>query len=378
MNSKERFIKALKHEKTDYIPPAPDTSNMIPCKLTGKPFWEIYLYQNPPLHLAYLEVLKKFRFDGGWEAGPGLGPSKEDKCEHKTKIIERTDDKIVVREDLITPEGTLWQEIIYWKDQPPVQSRKFIKEPEKDFSIYLKYCYNDPSSSDDTEFQNWKKLIGNMGIATLSVSYPGFHNLVYLFDGGLEQLTYTYYDYPELFDMYREIDDEYTIKLTKRIIKSNPDLVLIGASGTLTLSSPELFRKFGLPTLKKITKLCKDAAIPTLLHSCGKSKELVKICAEETDLCGINPLEVPPMGDCDLKELKTKYGNKLCLMGNLHTTNVMLKGTVTDVINACKKAIDDAGKDGGFILSTGDQCPRDTPDENIYALIETAKTYGKY
>ncbi|MCL2463170.1 MAG: hypothetical protein FWF44_10935, partial [Defluviitaleaceae bacterium] len=85
-----------------------------------------------------------------------------------------------------------------------------------------------------------------------------------------------------------------------------------------------------------------------------------------------------PMGDCDLKELKRLYGNKLVLKGNLHTTKVMLMGSAQDVADASKKAIDDAAEGGRFILSTGDQCGRDTPDENIFAMIETAKTYGKY
>ena len=166
--------------------------------------------------------------------------------------------------------------------------------------------------------------------------------------------------------------------MTERIIKAKPDFILTGGSGTMTLQSPEIFRDLGLPTLKKITKLAKEAGIPTLVHSCGKEKELVKICAEETDLNCINPLEIPPMGDCDLKELKEKYGNKIALMGNLHTTELMLKGSVKDVEEASKKAIDDAGKNGGFILSTGDQCGRDTPEDNIFAMIETAKTYGRY
>jgi len=65
-------------------------------------------------------------------------------------------------------------------------------------------------------------------------------------------------------------------------------------------------------------------------------------------------------------------------MGNLNTTSIMLNGTVYDVERAAKKAIDDAGANGGFILSTGDQCGRDTPDENIFKLVEVAKTYGKY
>jgi uroporphyrinogen decarboxylase len=100
--------------------------------------------------------------------------------------------------------------------------------------------------------------------------------------------------------------------------------------------------------------------------------------AEETALTVIDPLEIPPMGDCNLVELKRLYGESIILKGNLHTTNVMLNGSREDVIEASKRAIDDAASGGGFILSTGDQCGRDTPDENIFAMVETARTYGRY
>ena len=30
------------------------------------------------------------------------------------------------------------------------------------------------------------------------------------------------------------------------------------------------------------------------------------------------------------------------------------------------------------LISTGDQCGRDTPDANLTAMVETARTYGKY
>jgi len=100
--------------------------------------------------------------------------------------------------------------------------------------------------------------------------------------------------------------------------------------------------------------------------------------AEETDLTVIDPLEIPPMGNCDLAELKKLYGDKIILKGNLHTTEVMLRGSVDDVIAASKKAMDDAAEGGRFILSTGDQCGRDTPDENLHAMVETARTYGRY
>jgi len=56
----------------------------------------------------------------------------------------------------------------------------------------------------------------------------------------------------------------------------------------------------------------------------------------------------------------------------------MLRGTPETVERAAKEAIDAAGEGGGFILSTGDQCGRDTPDENIFKLLEVAQTYGRY
>jgi len=114
------------------------------------------------------------------------------------------------------------------------------------------------------------------------------------------------------------------------------------------------------------------------VHSCGPENELVRIFAEETDLTVIDPLERPPMGDCDLAELKRLYGHTIVLKGNLHTTEVMLRGSVDDVVSASKQAIDDAAAGGRFILSTGDQCGRDTPEENIRAMVETARTYGRY
>lgn len=65
-------------------------------------------------------------------------------------------------------------------------------------------------------------------------------------------------------------------------------------------------------------------------------------------------------------------------MGNLHTTETMLFGTPEEVLSASRKAIQDAGANGGFILSTGDQCGRETPDENIFAMVEAVEKYGRY
>ena len=58
ITSKERMILAMKNQKADMVPVAPDISSYIPCKLTGKSYWDIWYYNNPPIWRAYLNAVK--------------------------------------------------------------------------------------------------------------------------------------------------------------------------------------------------------------------------------------------------------------------------------------------------------------------------------
>ena len=106
--------------------------------------------------------------------------------------------------------------------------------------------------------------------------------------------------------------------------------------------------------------------------------ETLEIVAEESDLASIEPLEEPPSGNVNLKEIKRRFGKTMCLKGNINTTHFMLHATPEQIEEKCKRLIDDAGEGGGFILSTGDQCGRDTPEANLFKMVEVATTYGKY
>jgi len=72
MSSRERFLTAMRGGTPDRVPCTPDFSNMIPCRLTGKPFWDIYLHNDPPLWQAYLDAADFFGIDGlvlQWSTG---------------------------------------------------------------------------------------------------------------------------------------------------------------------------------------------------------------------------------------------------------------------------------------------------------------------
>lgn len=377
MNSRERLLKVINGQIPDHVPVAPDTSNMIPARLTGKPFWDLYLYQDPPIWKAYIDCVKYFGFDSLMD---GYVPILFEELgeidrEWEEVIVFKNEDRIVTQKYRTANGKKEWSNAVnvYYRDNPPTHNLK----PE---------LVGLPSIPDNYEpIEGRKEWPQGAELLKLAKQELGDHGLLGVFCGtsclvsNAEQI-YEYYDNPNKYYEKRDrLIEHFTKKFQKLMsLDVKPDFICTGGSGTLVYQSPKMFRELGLPIVKTITALCKKYGIPSHIHSCGPETELVKICAEETDLTIIDPLEIPPMGDCNLREIKRLYGNKLVLKGNIHTTEVMLRGSTKDVIEACKRTIDDAAEGGRFILSTGDQCGRDTPDENIFAMIETAKTYGKY
>jgi uroporphyrinogen decarboxylase len=377
MTSRERLLTVIRGKIPDHVPVAPDTSNMIPARMTGKPFWDLYLYQDPPIWKAYIDCVKYFGFDSLMDGYVQIlfDDLGEIDREWTEAIVFQNNDRIVTQ--LFRKAGAKieWQPqtIVYYRDNPPTYG--VLPEAIKLPKIPDKY----------TPVEKRREWPGGEELLKLVKEEMGDHGLVGVFCGGSQLLAnvqdiFDYADNPERFHGRR---DELLIKYEKRFhklmsLECKPDFICTGGSGSLVFQSPAIFRELALPIVKKVTALCKEAGIPSHIHSCGPETELVKIAAEETDLSIIDPLEIPPMGDCNLAELKKLYGHKLVLKGNLHTTEVMLRGSADDVRRASMQAIDDAAEGGRFILSSGDQCGRDTPDENIFAMIETAKTYGRY
>jgi uroporphyrinogen decarboxylase len=368
MTSKERLLTAINGGIPDRVPCIPDFSMMIPARMTGKPFWEVSSWYE-----AYAHAARYFGVDGWYQSWGGVDFKRKDKIEYKSEITFKSDERIVYHTTMSTPAGDMWAEETCPRYDCSTSTRKYIKDPEIDFPK-IKYLYSEITGYDASNVEPMRKLCGDDGIFCLGADYPGMQEFMKYFDGNLEAAVYAYADYPEIFDEWAYIMDKDVCKRAEILLDLKPDVLTTGGSGTLTLSNPELVRRWALPTIKKVTRMAKEAGIPTMTHSCGKSMAFLEMLANETDLSCINPLECPPMGDVDLAEVKRLYGKKMCLMGNLNTTEVMLRGTVDVVEKAAKKAIDDAGKEGGFLLSTGDQCGRDTPDENIFKLVEVAKS----
>jgi len=185
-----------------------------------------------------------------------------------------------------------------------------------------------------------------------------------------------------LMDMYRHPDEliEACERITPFMIKSGvasckatghimPFIPLHkGADGFM---SEQQFQKFYWPTLRKLIIGLVDAGIvPQLFAEGGYNQRLDVIC------------DVPKgkvlwwFDLTDMAQAKKTVGQVACIAGNV-PLSLLCTATPDEVKAYCKALIDAAGKDGGFIFSTGAGMQGSRP-ENVKAMIEFSKEYGIY
>lgn len=382
MTSKERLLITMKGGQADHVPVSPDISVMVPDRLDGRPFYDIHLdgrehfgWTSATHGEVYLKAIRHFGCDGFYMYG-GLKQIGPEGRPEFTSTIHETEKGRLVRRSCQTPLGELTEEELFFADEPPWVEIKPLKDLAADFAK-LKWMMGASDWKWEEAYRD-KQVIGDYGIYMGMV--PVFQDWFFRNrQGGFEQMFVDYMMEPALIEEIHEFWMAWALANVRAMLRAGADVIMLGgSSASLSVSSPGLFRKFELPFIQQAAVLCREAGIVSHLHVCGRSNELVEIVATETDLASIEPLEEPPSGNVDLKAIKRRFGKKLCLKGNINTTNFMLRATPAEIEDKCKELIDAAAEGGGFILSTGDQCGRDTPDANLFKMVEVAQTYGKY
>jgi uroporphyrinogen decarboxylase len=85
-----------------------------------------------------------------------------------------------------------------------------------------------------------------------------------------------------------------------------------------------------------------------------------------------------PDQKADMPRCKAAALGKAAIIGPVDPSAVMATGTPKDVAEKSRDAIEILAPGGGFILAPGCALPPSTPDENIDAMVETARIYGGY
>ncbi len=376
MTPRQRMLTAMTGGVPDRVPASPDTNWMIPARLVGGPFWTVYRYGDPPIWKAYNDCVRHFGLDGFSHHGTYHVPAHGD-TERASRYLEQSDERLVVESTFRCPAGELTQQTTFLRRECPTPTKKWITDFQAQYDCLDYLFFGDVANVRFDGYQRAREDMGEDGVVGLCMHLP---TLLTQWREPTEAAFYDYFDHHDLLADFIERWTAHLVRVAQAIIDQDvrPDFVFFPNSGMITMQSVEIMKEFSLPALKTLTRMFKQAGIVTSLHCCGKERALVELAATETDLDCIDPLEVPPMGDCDLAELKQRFGRRLALKGNLHTTEVMLRMDADGVEREARRCLDQAMAGGGFILSTGDQCGRDTPEANITRLVEVCEKYGRY
>ena len=140
-----------------------------------------------------------------------------------------------------------------------------------------------------------------------------------------------------------------------------------------TLVSPKFLRQYFIPWFEKVGKLVKSHGLPFLYHSDGNLYEIL----DDLIAAGLNALHPIQPNAMDIRYLKQKVGDKLCLMGNIDM-DVLSRGTPDEVAELVKRNLRDIAPGGGYVVGASNSIPEYIPFNNYNAMRKTALEYGHY
>ncbi len=135
-------------------------------------------------------------------------------------------------------------------------------------------------------------------------------------------------------------------------------------SGMLSL---EQYRRFALPACKRLVQRAHQCGAIVHLHN---SEILVPYLLAEVET-GADIVNCGPAAD--LGEVQAALAGKCCTSGNLDPIGVLFRGTTEEVAREAERIARIGYSQGGYLFNTGEMNPRDTPVENMRAMIAAVR-----
>jgi uroporphyrinogen-III decarboxylase len=137
--------------------------------------------------------------------------------------------------------------------------------------------------------------------------------------------------------------------------------------------SPEIWRKYFKPIVRRIIDVCHDAGLMTIYHGCGNASMIFEDFIE-TGLDGYNPLEVK--AGLDAVKLKEQFGGKMAFVGNIDVRALETgdkRRIAKEVLYKLK-----AGRGGGYIVQSDHSVSSDVSPGSYEYLVSLVREYGVY
>ena len=138
--------------------------------------------------------------------------------------------------------------------------------------------------------------------------------------------------------------------------------------------SPRMFGEFITPYLAQLIQGYRDLGFYTIKHTDGNIMPVID------QLVQANPHalhSLDPQGGVDIAEVKRRYGDKVCLIGNVNC-GLLDTGTTEEVISSARYALTHGMPGGGYIFSTSNCVYTGMRLERYETILDVWRKEGNY
>ncbi|SHF00346.1 Uroporphyrinogen decarboxylase (URO-D) [Caldanaerobius fijiensis DSM 17918] len=186
----------------------------------------------------------------------------------------------------------------------------------------------------DRTYKEW----GDLGAPTIFMPRVNVQHL-FVDVMGVENAIYAIYDYPKTVEKYFQILDENHDRLIDVINESPIDIINFGDNVHAGTLSPNLFKKYVLPSYQRRCEKLHRAGKFVHAHWDGDVKPLLPY-VQECGLDGIEAVTPVPQGDVTLEEVKQAFGDKMFLIDGIAAILFDKTFSEDDLIKQAKEVID--------------------------------------
>jgi len=140
--------------------------------------------------------------------------------------------------------------------------------------------------------------------------------------------------------------------------------------------SPALYRRLIKPSHARMVQAVKKFNKPVLLHSCGSVAAFIPDLIE-IGVDALHPVQVSAKS-MDTAQLKREFGRDITFWGGIDTHRVLPRGTPGDVREEVRMRIADLAPGGGYVLGAVHNIQAEVPVENVLAMLDAAREFGRY
>ncbi|HEY3414064.1 MAG TPA: uroporphyrinogen decarboxylase family protein [Armatimonadota bacterium] len=353
MTSRERVRAAMAGQPVDRVPVFPVTTRMLGARTLGRRVGEMAL--QPSLVFDGIVAMKeRFGFDG-LEAG--FGPGRNE----RPPVLEMVDGIPC----LLGADGKPWARYQEDDDPVPLDNTPPIRD-KKDLDgvgITPAALYEAEGKLD--AIRALRRRVGD-DLYIAGVAAGQTMNSLAAWRGA-DQAIYDLVDDPAFVDEAMDRATDNSIEVGKALIAAGVDGIYIGdAWSSASIISPKHFERYCQPRYARTVEAFHALGAQVYLHICGNAVPLLEMIAD-TGVDALEPLD--PLGGVRVDDAVRRIGDRVTLKGGVNTLT-LLNGTPEDVRREALEVLDAAHeKCRGLILGSGDDIPRDTPFENIDALV---------